>query len=394
MTFSNLSELLHALRSRELQNIPGGAKVFLSAGCAGGWYFEWINENYPGIERHFGVEAYSPQPQDLPDEVTWLSDFIYDMKSVSNNAVDLVFAGQTVEHLWPDELAGFLDESYRVLKEEGLLVLDSPNQPVGKKLGWFHPEHTMEFSIDEIKELVTLAGFVDLRVKGIWLCYDRRRKKFLPLEPDLDQIDLDTNKRITKAKDRPEDSFIWWLEAKKSSSLQPHQEKIRSISQNIYDREYNRNLKRVFTQVGEFKSLGENKFIHSMENQLGVLRHGPYIPLKPGNYSTHFYIGTPIDLDDIQLDENSSALELKVSAVSFDRELAVKKLQIKNFQMISDQSSHNKKMDDIVFAEYTLEFSIPEVAFGVEFIVITFGSIEVIMKADVDLIKLDNQKIS
>ena len=385
MTFSNLGELLHILRSRELQNIPGGAKIFLSAGCAGNWYFDWIRENYPGIERHLGVEAYSPRPADLPDEVIWLTDYIYNMKSVDDNVIDLIFAGQTVEHLWPDELSGFLAESFRVLKEDGLLVLDSPNQPVGKELDWYHPEHTMEFSVDEIVRLVTLAGFCNIRIKGIWLCYDRRSGRYLPLEPDLDQIDLDTNERITNAKDRPEDSFIWWLEARKNSSRKPNNKKIKSISRKIYNREFKRNLDRVFSQVGKFDFRGNTRLIASIPNQAGVLRHGPYIPLKPGNYSARFHIGIPYVLGDISHDENLITLELKVTALSSNRALAEKKLVIKDIQNISKQAqTKNYHFNDI-----ELDFSIPEVAFGVEFTVITFGHFNILMEADVELVRVE-----
>lgn len=141
MGYRDFNELLHTLRTNELQQMPKGAKIFLSAGCAGRWYFDWIRENYAGITRHFGIEAYSPKPDDLPDEVTWLADHIHDMKSVAGNEVDLVFAGQTVEHLWPDQLAGFLCEANRVLKQDGWLVLDSPNRSITQALGWCQPEH-------------------------------------------------------------------------------------------------------------------------------------------------------------------------------------------------------------------------------------------------------------
>lgn len=108
MAYPDFNEFLHALRTRELRKMPAGANVFLSAGCSGRWYFDWINENYPGITKHYGIEAFSPKPDDLPIEVEWLPDYLSNMKSVESNVVDMVFAGQTVEHLWPDDFAGFL----------------------------------------------------------------------------------------------------------------------------------------------------------------------------------------------------------------------------------------------------------------------------------------------
>ena len=241
--------------------MPGGAKVFLSAGCSGGWYFDWINQNYPGISRHLGVEAYSPKPPNLPDRVIWLSDNIFDMHSVAENDVDLVFAGQTIEHLWPEELTGFLSESHRVLKPEGLLVLDSPNQPITAALGWHQPEHTMELSVQEIRELVTLAGFHNITIRGIWLCYDRHKKSILPLIPDLTRIEIEADKRVISANDSPEDCFIWWLEARKNNSSSPDTKRMTALTQSIFDREYKRALQRVFSQVGKLKKGGKRRII-------------------------------------------------------------------------------------------------------------------------------------
>jgi len=48
-------------------------------------------------------------------------------EGVEDDSVDLVFAGQTTEHLWAHELTGFLLQAHRVLHVDGLLVMDSPN---------------------------------------------------------------------------------------------------------------------------------------------------------------------------------------------------------------------------------------------------------------------------
>jgi hypothetical protein len=243
----------------------------------------------------------------------------------------------------------------------------------------------MEFSVDEIVRLVTLAGFCNIRVKGIWLCYDRRSERYLPLDPDIDQIDLDTNERITKAKEHPEDSFIWWLEARKNSSRKPDNKKISSMSKKIYNREFKRNLDRVFSQVGTIDFRGNTGLIASIPNQAGVLRHGPYVPLKPGNYSARFLIGIPNVLGDISFDENLITLELKVTALSSNRALAEKRLLIKDIQNISKHA----QAKNYHFENVELNFSISEVAFGVEFTVITYGNFDIVMEADVELIRVE-----
>ena len=63
---------LKALRSRELERLPGGAKTVLHGGCAGSWYFEWFAERYPTpVERHFGVEAFRSAIDRCLDLARW-----------------------------------------------------------------------------------------------------------------------------------------------------------------------------------------------------------------------------------------------------------------------------------------------------------------------------------
>jgi len=166
MQINDFNEFLHELRSKELEKIPKGAKVFLSGGCSGSWYFDWINHFYKGIEKHIGVEYYSPKPTDLPPEVEWVKNTLGDMSYVKDNEIDLVFAGQTIEHMWPNDLASFLCEAYRVLKPNGLIVLDSPNRRITRGLHWFQPQHTMELSVDEIVFALETASFYEQLCKS------------------------------------------------------------------------------------------------------------------------------------------------------------------------------------------------------------------------------------
>src|SRR5436309_3922234 len=116
-TVGDFNVFLHELRSRELERLPGGARTVLHGGSAGAWYFDWFREWYPtSVERHIGVDAFAERPADLPDGVAWLHRSLGDLEPVSDGEVDLVFAGQVIEHLWPEEITGFLLESHRVLR--------------------------------------------------------------------------------------------------------------------------------------------------------------------------------------------------------------------------------------------------------------------------------------
>ena len=120
--------ILHRLRTAELCCVPKGARRVVSVGASGRWYFEWFEDCVGPLELHVGVEAFEEQPDDLPANVEWVPSTADDMSSIGDDSIDLVFAGQTTEHLWPTELVGFLSEAARVLRPGGLLVVDSPNR--------------------------------------------------------------------------------------------------------------------------------------------------------------------------------------------------------------------------------------------------------------------------
>jgi hypothetical protein len=100
----------HHSRRALLRGIPPGAQRFLSAGCAGNCYFEWIEETYGRVPEHLSIEYYMPKPEGLPNNVTWIANTASDMSAVASASCDLVFSGQNLEHL-----SEFLLESARVL---------------------------------------------------------------------------------------------------------------------------------------------------------------------------------------------------------------------------------------------------------------------------------------
>lgn len=211
----DFNELFHRLRTLELRHLPIDGGTILSAGCSGAWYFDWLEECAGPFERHIGVELYSPEPADLPANVTWIPQSASSMPGVADGSVDLVFSGQNLEHLWIDDVVGFLLESNRVLRNGGTLVVDSPNRHATHALGWIHPEHTIEFSADEASELFRLAGFAERERRGLWNCRDNSGDGWI----ELYSHSGDARELLDRSAARfsVDDSFAWWLEAQKVS---------------------------------------------------------------------------------------------------------------------------------------------------------------------------------
>jgi SAM-dependent methyltransferase len=283
----DFGHFLHALRTNRLALMPSDARVVLSGGAAGSLYFQWF-ANYPGqVERHIGVEYFAPPPDPLPEGVEWLARTLGDLSPVGDGEVDLVFAGQVIEHLWPDDVAGFLCEANRVLRPGGAIVIDSVTRFVTQRLDWTHPEHTMEFDPDEIVGLMELAGFVDIDIKGVWLCYDREREQLL----DLDLVGGGTNwpwrRRVIEAEARPQDSFIWWAEARKGDGPVDAAAVRRRVGE-IYEVARPTAFERVRTDVGDPAGDSVGRRFRAKRGTSGFVLRGPGAALPPGRHEAVF----------------------------------------------------------------------------------------------------------
>ena len=187
---------------------------FLSAGAAGGWYFDWVAQNYGGsIDRHFGVEAFQSQPPDLPENVVWIASHLDRLGAVPDNSVDLVIAGQLVEHLWAHELSSFLLEAWRVLRAGGRFVIDSPNL-LTRAARLAPPRahrraHGMGGATDD-----EACGVCTVSVNGLWRCVDAVSGVPQRLEAETSL----RRPRVETAWHDPSDAFVWWLVVKKAAS--------------------------------------------------------------------------------------------------------------------------------------------------------------------------------
>jgi SAM-dependent methyltransferase len=263
------------------------ARRILSAGCAGTWYFEWFAEKYPYlVEKHIGVELYSA-PADLPPGITWIQGNIGDLSAVETASVDLVFAGQVIEHLAIGELAGFLCEANRVLVDEGLFVLDSPNFSITNLVGWRNPEHNVEYTYDQIRTLLQDSGFEIQGAKGIGLCVDPVTKHCWGLDYQTER-----HRRELLAPRFPEHSLIWWVTAKKRSYCRREQtyaqleefEKLNTASTRTTLRH------NVGALVPDHEASRGVALYSAVGDSPGYLLFGPYIPLPKGEYEVTFHI--------------------------------------------------------------------------------------------------------
>jgi SAM-dependent methyltransferase len=240
LTSDTFHMTLHELRTIELEGVRKGAETALSVGASGRWYFDWFETHYGPLERHIGVEAFEPMPEDLPRYAEWIDSSADRFAGVEDSSIDLVFAGQTTEHLWAEELVGFLLEAKRVLRTGGVLAVDSPNRLITEQIMWSHGGHTLELSPQEWSELVTLAGFSVERERGVWLC--RLGDRVLELEDGMSEPTVLT-RRIALGGDHVEGSFVWWIDARAEDGPADEEGLRRRVAE-LFDEHWNTRVSR------------------------------------------------------------------------------------------------------------------------------------------------------
>jgi hypothetical protein len=285
-TTDDISTLLHELRTQALRSVEYAGPTLLSAGAAGAWYFDWIAENYGGsIDRHFGVEAFQPMPPDLPENVVWIASHLDRLDAIDDASVDLVIAGQLVEHLWADELASFLLESWRVLRVDGRLLVDSPNRAVTQRLSWRHPEHTVELTEWEAQQMTKLAGFDIVSVNGLWRCVDAQSGLSLGLEPGTPLL----RTRVDTAWHDPSDSFIWWLVVEKAGAP-PRPPALVSFLRTVHATQLPAIRSRWSSEASVIESIDGGAHLVTHAQQPCPAVSGPNIALPPGRYTAEFLL--------------------------------------------------------------------------------------------------------
>ena len=283
----DFNQMIHEERSKRLRALPAFSGTVLSAGCSGTWYFKWFEECTGHHGTHIGLELYSPKPTDLPSNINWIANSVGDMRSVADSSVDLLFSGQNIEHLSQQDLAGFLIESSRVMKNDGLLVIDSPNRSITQHFGYIQPEHTLELTADEMVTLLDASGFEAIEVHGIWLVINPASMKAFDIFSCKDG-ELSFESRQNLASSNPDKSFIWWINARKKR--QANKGQVTALSEKIFWRNYKSFVSARFSSnVGKRVWGWGSAVVTVSTDDEGHALFGPYIPLAPGGYRAVFH---------------------------------------------------------------------------------------------------------
>lgn len=118
--------------------------------------------------------------KDIPDRLTevktsqGLVKYVYssmaNLSSIPSGSIDLVFSGETIEHVSLADCRKTLREVKRVLTPEGSFCFDTPNRAVTKiqcPNSFINPDHKIEYTHSEMSALLADAGLHIQETKGI-----------------------------------------------------------------------------------------------------------------------------------------------------------------------------------------------------------------------------------
>jgi SAM-dependent methyltransferase len=92
-----------------------------------------------------------------------------DLSSFDDGSVDLVYSGQSIEHVTPGDGELVMKEVYRVLRPGGYFALDTPNARVTRlqQAAFIDPDHEVEYTYGELRDRLLKTGFEITDAKGI-----------------------------------------------------------------------------------------------------------------------------------------------------------------------------------------------------------------------------------
>lgn len=114
--------------------------------------------------------------------VQYLYTSMADLSAIPSGSVDLVFSGESIEHVTREDCERVLAETRRVLKPTGRFCFDTPNRAVTRaQVGddlFINPDHKHEYTHAEMRGLLLRHGFEVEEQKGITWCPSAAEGRF------------------------------------------------------------------------------------------------------------------------------------------------------------------------------------------------------------------------
>lgn len=196
-----LIDVLHGARLQLIKQLPRANRIVdLGGSCRGraegalvimGYPYPFERLSIVELPREQRHELYSTHCEDYQEEVqtprgpvNYVFTSMADLSAFANGTIDLVYAGQSIEHVTSDEARVVCREVQRILRPGGYFCLDTPNRAITRLQcpnQFINPDHKIEYTHAEMVQLLEASGLVIREAKGLCLTPESvRQGKFLP----------------------------------------------------------------------------------------------------------------------------------------------------------------------------------------------------------------------
>jgi ubiquinone/menaquinone biosynthesis C-methylase UbiE len=102
-------------------------------------------------------------------EVKYVLSSMSKLSEFNEGSFDLVWSGQSIEHVFESEADLVIEEVFRVLKPGGYFCLDTPNRKVTQLISkrYLHPDHKIEYLPNDLMTKLTIKGFAIEAAKAV-----------------------------------------------------------------------------------------------------------------------------------------------------------------------------------------------------------------------------------
>ena len=175
---------MHVSRSEFVAGLPRASRILDLGGTHQGasdgalvhlgypYRFErLVVVDLPVEERHAiyqkGSKGATVQSELGPVEFAFHS--MVDLSAYADGSFDMVYSGQSIEHVSESEGALVIQEAFRVLAPGGWFCLDTPNGPVWRlrSAALMNDDHKIEYAAGELQSMLKAHGFDVTEAKGL-----------------------------------------------------------------------------------------------------------------------------------------------------------------------------------------------------------------------------------
>lgn len=174
--------LIHRARQIMVRRLlpPANHVIDLGGAAAPLYTFGWTHRfvrmvlvDLPPEDRHEAFrDVVLPSPTGAEEVAIHYGDMTR-LERYADESFDLVWSGQSIEHVERDAGRRMTQEAMRVLRPGGHFCLDTPNRRVTEIHtrsvggGFIHPDHKHEYRAEDLRELLAACGFEIDAARGV-----------------------------------------------------------------------------------------------------------------------------------------------------------------------------------------------------------------------------------